>query len=994
MVGASALAAGPEVERVSINLPAQPLSESLIQIGAQTGVAIAFTDAPLANLQAPRVSGTYSVREIFDLVLSESGFRYEFIDPHTVRIARAVATPPDAKKEAPKSGAPVQPLASRETLSMAPAEVVVTGFRASVLQALDVKRDAVGIQDSILAEDIADFPDLNLAEALQRIPGVTINRDASEGRQIALRGLGSDFVRTQLNGMETLFNSPSGLDPRGSVSRTRSFDYSVFASELFSRVDVYKSYSVHLDEGGIGGTVNLTTPKPFDYDGTRAVFSVKASENTRAEELNPRVAGILSGNWENFGALVSAAYSETDTVEFGTRLYSWVPVTYDANNILAQGFDAATYARLTNAGGAFPDDRDKFFHPEGMVLQTWANHRERLGVTSAFQYNPREDVKLTLDVLYGRISNDRQESALGTVGANELYRDINGTQRLKSAVIEGDNIVAASYDGVDLRSEGKISRDETKFQQTVLNGTWKPTASLSIDGMLGYARSELDSPVFDKIFLEKKNQSITFDFRHPELRRKGVAGIIDYELDLTDLAGWNLTRAATTEDHLRNEFRTAKLDATWNLGGEGSVQLGTMYKEFVNEGYKRNVDRRYDPLSPTTPQMSKYVWDMPSLAAYVVPDVNESYPLIPSHPRDLGPQFNRPGTDFSVSEDTLALYSQYNIATELGSIPFRANIGVRYVKTDVLSDGTANLGGGVLSPVSISSDYDYFLPAFSLAWDLTNQLVMRVGANRNISRPTLTDMRAAGDVTVLQTGGTIRSGNPELAPFVADSVDVSLEYYHGRGNYLAIGAFHKDMQSFIVNETKSIPYGETGFPLEFLASQPNNTAATLFDVGRPVNGDGASIAGAELAAHQSFDFLSGAFRNFGVIANVTYADGKTLYTIAEERFELPLFELSKWSANATLYYEASSWGARVSYAFRDTYLIGNGPESNIGEGRRPTHNIDFAAFYNVSRNLRVLLEATDLTEQPIDQYFDVFNNRTGALTRAGRNYLLGATYQF
>jgi iron complex outermembrane receptor protein len=247
---------------------------------------------------------------------------------------------------------------------------------------------------------------------------------------------------------------------------------------------------------------------------------------------------------------------------------------------------------------------------------------------------------------------------------------------------------------------------------------------------------------------------------------------------------------------------------------------------------------------------------------------------------------------------------------------------------------------------------------------------------------------------VLQTGGTIRAGNPELQPFVADSADVALEWYHGKGNYVAVGAFHKDMQSFIVNETRAIPYRETGYPLEFLAPQPNNTPDTLFDVSRPVNGEGATISGGEFAVHQSFSLLPAPFNGLGAIANVTYADGQTTYSIAGERFDLPLFELSRWTANATLYYETPRWGARISYAFRDTYLIGNGPESNIGEGRRPTRNVDLAAFLNATRNLRVVFEATDITEEPIDQFFDVFNNRTGALTRAGRNFLLGATYQF
>ncbi|WP_371416646.1 TonB-dependent receptor plug domain-containing protein, partial [Caulobacter sp. S45] len=136
-------------------------------------------------------------------------------------------------------------------------EVVVTGYRQSIEQAQDLKRKAVGSEDVILAQDIADFPDLNLAESLQRIPGVTINRDSGEGRQITLRGLGPDFTRTDLNGMEVLGNTASGMDNRGGVSRTRAFDYSLFASELFDKVVVQKSYSADQDEGSIGGTVQL-----------------------------------------------------------------------------------------------------------------------------------------------------------------------------------------------------------------------------------------------------------------------------------------------------------------------------------------------------------------------------------------------------------------------------------------------------------------------------------------------------------------------------------------------------------------------------------------------------------------------------------------------------------------------------------------------------------------------------------------------------------------
>lgn len=141
--------------------------------------------------------------------------------------------------------------------------IEVVGFRNSLARARALKRDAVGARETILAEDVARFPDLNLAEALQRIPGVTITRDGGEGRQISLRGLGSDFAQVQLNGMEALGTSSSAMDSRGALNRSRAFDFDIFASELFNRVDVMKSFSADMDEGGIGGTVGLMTPKPL-----------------------------------------------------------------------------------------------------------------------------------------------------------------------------------------------------------------------------------------------------------------------------------------------------------------------------------------------------------------------------------------------------------------------------------------------------------------------------------------------------------------------------------------------------------------------------------------------------------------------------------------------------------------------------------------------------------------------------------------------------------
>ena len=159
--------------------------------------------------------------------------------------------------------------------------VVVTGYRASLERAIDIKRGEVGMVDAIVAQDIGKFPDLNLAESLQRIPGVVISRDGGEGRQITVRGLGPDFTRVRINGMEAL-STVGSSDGQGGTNRSRNFDFNVFASDLFSQLVVRKTASADVDEGSLGATVDLRTARPFDYDGFTAVTNVQASYNDQA----------------------------------------------------------------------------------------------------------------------------------------------------------------------------------------------------------------------------------------------------------------------------------------------------------------------------------------------------------------------------------------------------------------------------------------------------------------------------------------------------------------------------------------------------------------------------------------------------------------------------------------------------------------------------------------------------------------------------------------
>ncbi|WP_454717265.1 TonB-dependent receptor [Caulobacter segnis] len=857
--------------------------------------------------------------------------------------------------------------------------IVVTGFRDSLMHARDLKRKAVGAVDVIVSEDIAAFPDLNLAESLQRIPGVTISRDSGEGRQITLRGLGPDFTRTQLNGMEVLGNTASGMDNRGGVSRSRAFDFSLFASELFNRVTVQKSYAAEQDEGGIGGTVQLATAKPFDYAGFKAVLSAKGQRNSNADDkITPRVVGLISNRWGNFGALASIAYGENDSNEFGYRSFNWGPIRGNAANI-GSGVSAADAAKLTAA-------TPTIFAPQANTYSTWFDHRKRLGATVALQYQG-DKLKLDFDGLYSQLENSRQNFSLATSGINSLTGNITGTQVMQSAVIQGNTLMAASYTGVDIRSEFNREEDKTKFYQVGLSGSYQATDKLLLTGLVGYSKSTYDLPVFDKVFLESKNYAFSFDDR-PSMP------VNTYGAGVTDPAKWDLMRMDTQENKIASEYTNAKFDGDYVLNETSSFKGGVSYKKFKNFGAQwgdkqfRNV-----PANTKIPDNLKMVVPFKSLGAYIVGDVDPVYALI-GQTRDLeaqGAKFATPGTNYTVTEETKAAYLQYDLNTEILGKGVRANAGVRYYSTELSSDGMLNTGTS-LQPVSIQHKYNGWLPALNVAVDVNEGMVVRFSANRDISRPALGDLAAAGSLTTAPFGGTISTGNPNLTPFTSDSIEGSLEFYDGKVGSFTVGVFYKKLTSFITSQTSIMPYSQTGFPLSFLL--PGQDGSILYNVSRPVNGPGADIQGLEVAFQRDFTFLPAPFDHLGVVANGTYADGSSPVIISGQAVTLPLFQLSKYSANATIYYETDKWGMRLSTAYRDKYLTGAGGNGNIGDGYKATNNIDFAAHYNLLSGLKLTVEGINLSNEHSIQWTDVAAQRTTVNVSSGRTILIGATYEF
>jgi iron complex outermembrane receptor protein len=877
-------------------------------------------------------------------------------------------------------------------------QIVVSGFRSSLIKAKDLKRDALGSQDSIVAEDIADFPDLNLAESLQRIPGVTITREAGEGRQISLRGLNADFTQVQLNGMEALGTSSSAMDSRGTTNTSRSFDFNIFASELFNQIDVKKSYSADMDEGGIGGTVALHTAKPFDYDGFKGAVSVQAGQNSLTEDTSPRIAALVSNTWDKFGALFSIAYSNRDTSEQGYNTYRWRPRT-------DQGSDISS---LSEADQAAVESGDLRFS-RGSRYSQFNSDQTRTGATVALQYRPNSDLSFGIDALYGKLESDRKEyhlqnrgsssTALGCTGPD--YDD--GSRYFCSELVDleynGNNeVIYSQWANAALHSESRSQTTETEITQVVLNADWVVNDDLSLSGLVGTMSSDYTSNSA-KVYLESF-ADMTIDYRDDRFYGNN-SYIGDY--DPTDINEFRYHEVDLAENEVNNSFDVAKLDADYALNDQSSLKFGVSMKQFEHESgdvQTANVLRsewQSGEISDIVDASYTFVNDNHEKQSWLSVDVDGVLDSF-SVNRDLAAS----PTPDKVEEETQAAYAVYELDMLLGDSELRANVGLRYYNTEINSSGLVNGA----EYVTVTREYDGVLPAMNVAWYATDNLVVRGSAGKNLTRPTLGSLSVSGTVNTDPLSGSsglnIGAGNPALEPFETLNMEVGVEYYFDEVGYVSMSHFRKDIENFIARTTVNIPYGDTGYPLALIEGTVDEngnpqTPDTLYNFSQPQNLDDSDFSGWEFGVQRDFDFLPAPFDNFGAIANYTFADGDSLHNILVDgetvQVTRPFYGLSEHTYNFTLYFETETWGARVSTAHRDDYLVTVETSSSDQDeaGFHGSTYWDFSAFYNVNDALKVSVEGVNLTNEREEQYSDS-DDRLYNTTVSGRTFYVGFTY--
>jgi Outer membrane receptor proteins, mostly Fe transport len=478
----------------------------------------------------------------------------------------------------PDQSAPAESVETLDTIS-------VTGYRASLEKALDIKRGEKGIVDAIVAQDIGKFPDLNLAESLQRIPGVVITRDAGEGRNITVRGLGPQFTRVRLNGLEAM-SSVGSSDGQGGANRSRSFDFNVFASDLFSQLIARKTASADIEEGSLGATVDLRTARPFDFDGFTATGNLQGSFNDAAKTTSPRFAGLISNSWADgrFGALFSVAYSERDTVEEGSGTVRWAGGTTNGGFNSTSPFAPALAANV--------------YAPRFPRYTLMEHDQKRLGVTAALQFKPSSDTSFSLDALYSKIDAVRDERY---IEANSLSKPSGlgrkNDIRVIDGVVENGALVYAVMDNVGLRAENRHDEWETTFRQVSLDGEHRFSDSFRVSGKIGTSKSEHSNPIQATVMMDRYGvNGYSYDYRgNPNLP------VFNYGINPTDPNGWNLSVIRLHENYVSNDYDTGQLDFAWFMSPTFTLKGGLQAKNFASCPANAAAVRPKPSCRPTPP---------------------------------------------------------------------------------------------------------------------------------------------------------------------------------------------------------------------------------------------------------------------------------------------------------------------------------------------------------------------------------------------------------
>jgi len=738
---------------------------------------------------------------------------------------------------------------AQETSNQTLETVVITGIRKSLDSAVNLKREARGLVDGIVAEDIGKFPDTNLAESMQRIAGVSIDRNMSgEGSKITVRGVGPGFNMVLLNGRQMPTSDGAG----------RAFDFANLSSDAISALEVYKTARASSPTGGIGATINVKTARPLDVRERIASIGIKANydgsvsrlpNEIKGDKVTPEISGLYSDSFgdRTIGIAISGSYSKRSSGSnnaFTGNGWQTRPVT---NGTVGTAYEGVPASNLVN----FPTS-GYISHTNDVRYRTSSLDRERINGQAVLQFAPSKNLKFTLDHTLAINATENRAIENSSWFGPSFSGNLNGqppTTFVKANDVSDPVIQTATWDGThDYAMYAALFANKTKLNSTGFNTAWKVSENLNIDldAHKSKSRTRPDSPygsgnVIDLALFNQGNTTMYYDQKFPVMQSPGLA----YDSNKTTVTGSQFENNISDQD-----VDQAQLSGTYRLSTDDKLLAGLGFTKLKNRSAgSNNFHGDWGGIGPqgTFKNMTVAQYNLPSFfnripgsgdprqfQTFFVPNFEELRAQAIKNaqlyrPTSLGAgaplsaaeaeAYFSPYTDFTngndwrTTEKSTSAYGQWDHSFDT-AIPMNLSVGMRYEQTKITSSsqvtsysGTAwyaenevKLTGPSTTFGTKTGKYTYWLPSIDWDADLTSNLKVRASYGVNIGRPNFGDM--LGGVSLNANSGRYNihgagsTGDPALKPLKSKNLDLSAEYYYAKSSYVAAGAFYKKVTDF------------------------------------------------------------------------------------------------------------------------------------------------------------------------------------------------------
>lgn len=855
-------------------------------------------------------------------------------------------------------------------------EIVVTGIRASLRNAQDLKKNADSVVEAVTFEDLGKFTDTNIADALQRIPGVQLEKNDSTigGDRASIRGLGPTFVTVTANGRTPLTGGSEG------VAQIRQVNFDVFPTETIGGILVYKTPTAELPETGLGGGIEIQTLKPLDYKSKFGgsffgSISARLDYDELAKDASPRISGVLGGKLAG------------DTIGFYVSGL-WTKQEIRSSELFAR-FGRYDLQFDDNGDGLADRTEQNVLAPSRVAVQLIQGETERKAFAGGVQWRPSDNFEILLDYSYSQYTN-KQDRPLGDLifdrGAQSIYNGISGANgftvrngQLLAFDTSGLTFAGGTPGAVVWDSQPLLFNHDQKSQifgaKAIWSGdTWKLAGDASLSK--GTYLREL------RLFFGGSPPSTTsfiWDGRPTVPTAEGLT-------NTRPLPGSEFFGSFNNIYDNDSENYAFRLDFEKEVTPSFTLKVGARHQQYdINVGAVSDFHAAPDAgvgfTSAIAAQLTTTLFQpgnadlLPGFGFGVnLPNMsflaaNQLIPRLTTGAfRDASTSFVDPSIQFKAVEKTTAFYVQGNFDGSILGMPVNGNVGARLVKTDLTSSALSSLrfqrfDRSISSQVSIDTvdrnSYWNFLPSLNLNFEIGSSTNLRIGLSKVLSRPefdltaprnSLTLPDPADPLNDLTQNGFGVAGNTQLKAATASQFDLTLEHYTPNDGALYGSVFYKDIKDFVITIADldaTIP----GVPGE------------LFDVTRPVNATTATVFGFEVGLNQPFTFLPSPWDGFGVSANYTFVDSQV--EVESGDFVNGLPGTSKHNFNGIIYYEKYGFGARLAYVYRSDYFgaIGGGADrSSQPQFTAASGQLNLNISYDIGDNFQIFAAGANLTK--------------------------------